>query len=329
MTSTSKLNASATGAGGEIQNLMVEQLAGDLGGVAKLAMPDPIKVTGPLDKPAANGTIKLDGTLDALVPLLAVMNGGAPLPYRGPYTLTQKIGSSQSSEGLAVNLDGSFSAPRFQVLDDAGKTAFEDQVEEKNSIGIYLDKKVATIRALSLSLPRTKRPECGRRRACAELGYGKATQGRKGHLQGQLGRDLEDRLPDDEPRDARELQGPQDRRQIDHTITAGGAFPAKPTVYESMRSLDANGRSASSCSTCRRGRPTRCWTFRSRSRRASSRSSPASPVHARRRPRTATTARPMAAAWPACWVAGRRSGMRRRARQQPFRWQGPRRHRRN
>ena len=132
----------------------MNQLAGDLGGVATIAMPEKITVTSPQDKPQANGAIKLDGTIDALTPLLAVLQGAEPLPYSGTYSLTQKIATVQTKDGLVINLEGNLSAPEFRVVRErqAGVRRL-DRSEEQ--VGANLDTKTATIRTLSVTMPKT------------------------------------------------------------------------------------------------------------------------------------------------------------------------------
>ncbi len=225
----------------QINSITVKTLTGDLGGVAKFAMPDALNVKGPLSKPFVNGSIKLAGTLDALTPLLAVLQGSTALPYSGDYSLVQKISSANGSEGAVINLGGSFDAPTFKMLGENGKPVFEDSVAMKNDIGAYLDKKTATIRTLDLTMPRSTAVGLSVVGRVYNWDTTRTIKDAKIHLVSDtaaLWKLAYPMLSDEQKLAYKDLKT---SGKLDRTINVGGAYPARPTWNESVKSLEADG----------------------------------------------------------------------------------------
>lgn len=139
-----------------VDSLTVSQLSGDLGGVAMLSMPTKIAVTNlQSDKPSANGAIGLTGSLANVTPLLAVVQGGDELPYRGDFAIAQNIATKDNN----VTLKGDITTKQFQVLDasDRSKVVFSEPVVSiSNDLVADLAQKNATINTLSVDMPESK-----------------------------------------------------------------------------------------------------------------------------------------------------------------------------
>ncbi|CAN5459253.1 hypothetical protein BH09PLA1_BH09PLA1_08610 [soil metagenome] len=235
-----KLAASLSNRGDQIDRISVDQLSGDLGGVARLAMPDKLAVTGPMDKPNANGSIKLDGTIDALVPLLAVLQGAEPLPYSGEYLMTQKISTSQASDGVTINVVGNFSAPRFSIK-EGGKTAFEDAIELKNDLSANLDTRSAEIKTLNIAMPRSNALTVNVVGGVSDWEQKRTIKGAKVDLAYDLATLWKIVFPMLSPEMQEQYKLMKVAGKASRTFNVSGAFPNKPTVYESFRSLNADG----------------------------------------------------------------------------------------
>ncbi len=139
-----------------VDSLTISQLTGDLGGVAMLSMPTKIAITNlQSDKPSANGAIGLSGSLANVTPLLAVVQGGDELPYRGDFAIAQNIATKDNN----VTLKGDITTKQFQVLDasDRTKVVFSEPVVTiNNDLVADLAQKNATINTLSVDMPESK-----------------------------------------------------------------------------------------------------------------------------------------------------------------------------
>jgi hypothetical protein len=138
-----------------VDSLTVSQLNGDLGGVATLSMPSKIAVTNlQSEKPSANGAIGLNGSLANVTPLLAVIQGGEELPYRGDFAIAQNIATQNDN----VTLKGDITTKKFEVLDatDRTKVVFaEPVVSISNDLVANVAQKNATINSLAIDMPKS------------------------------------------------------------------------------------------------------------------------------------------------------------------------------
>ncbi len=144
--------AAAMEAGQEIRSINVSQLTGHLG-VAELSMSEPIAITNPTgENMSAKGAVKVTGQIERATELLDVLNGAQPgqgLPYRGDYVLAQAV----STQGQQINLTGSATTTKFQVMGADGKVQFaEDQIDITNNLAVNPTAKVATINDLNVNM---------------------------------------------------------------------------------------------------------------------------------------------------------------------------------
>ena len=135
----------------QVAQIQVKELSGDLGGVAALSMPEAIALTNlTSDKPVANGKIGLNGSLEPLTAMLAVLQGADPMPYRGDYAVAQQV----HTDAGKIALVGDTTINKFIVLGADNKPAFtEDKVVLNNNLLADTNTKTATINALQLSMP--------------------------------------------------------------------------------------------------------------------------------------------------------------------------------
>ncbi|MBC8109386.1 MAG: hypothetical protein H7Z14_22570, partial [Anaerolineae bacterium] len=235
-----KLAASLANKGELVDSITVNELSGDLGGVAMIAMPEKLSVTSPQDKLQANGAIKLDGTIDALVPLLAVLQGAEPLPYSGNYSLLQRISTTRANDGNVINLVGNISVPQFSMK-DGDKTAFEDAIEVKNDLSANLDTETATIKTLNVSMPRSNALVVNTVGSVAKWNTARTISGAKLDLTYDLATLWKIAFPMLSPEMREQYKELKVAGKKTSTFNVSGAFPKKDTVYQSFKSLNADG----------------------------------------------------------------------------------------
>lgn len=160
-----KLNASVKAAqvagktvAQQLQSVEVTVLEGDLGGIARLSMPQKITLTNLADMSnlVASGQIKIDGALaDEESHLLSFLQGAAAPPVRTDgYSVVQTI---STKAGGAISLVGSVIANNLKVLDEQGKVAFtEPQLSIKNDVDANMASQTANVRTLSVEMPQSQ-----------------------------------------------------------------------------------------------------------------------------------------------------------------------------
>ncbi|MGH7175770.1 MAG: hypothetical protein ACREJC_00190, partial [Tepidisphaeraceae bacterium] len=223
----------------QIKQVEVRALSGDVR-VATLSMPQPIRISGSLTRPNATGEIRIVGKLDDLMPLLSVLQDKPPMPYSGEYSLSQKVSSVEQDKDLVINLQGSLSAPRFAILDN-GKPAFEDQIEMKNDVGVYLDSKRANIRTLTLAMPKTNAIAVDLTGRIANWDTRREVRETRLNLKYDLEKLWQIAFPLFDPEMQKTYKELKVAGKFEKTFNISGAFPARPTVNESFASLNADG----------------------------------------------------------------------------------------
>ena len=140
-----------------IKSVKVTQLDGDLG-VATLSMPTPISLSDlSAATPKADGAIAVDGKLDDVTPLLAVLQGGEALPYRGVFALKQKV----ATQGEQIALAGSVDVDNFVVSGvgpdgKRGDVFAEKKIAVRNDLLVTPATETAKINILTVDMPASK-----------------------------------------------------------------------------------------------------------------------------------------------------------------------------
>lgn len=147
-----KLAADIDAAGEKINSIRVGELDGDLH-VARVTMPTPVVITDVLTNPKAAGVVEIDGKLEEITPILAVLQGGDELPYGGQFKVVQKLANA----GDAVQLSGSVDVNDFAMRSaDGSWTQLEKQIAIRNDLSADLAKSNATIKSITIDMPQTK-----------------------------------------------------------------------------------------------------------------------------------------------------------------------------
>ena len=236
----------------QIRAVNVTQLAGSIPGaggakIAALSMPTPIVITDlGAATPTVNGAIKLDGRLDEVTALLAVVQGTPEqLPYSGDYSLAQTV----KTQGQRISLNGEGNVAGLKVRDkaDANHVLFsEDRVNLANQADIALDQKTAIVRSLSVEMPQSQ--ALGVKFNGQVVGWDKART-----IKGvdsdaarlDLTYDLEKLWAIARPMLSPEMQTQYKDLKVKgrytKTFTISGAYPDRPTMPESIASLNADG----------------------------------------------------------------------------------------
>jgi hypothetical protein len=137
-----------------IKSLRVDQLSGNTE-FATFQTSQPVTITSPLSpQPSYGGEFKAQGSIDSLVPLLAVLQGAERLPYGGKFDVTQKLATAGKNSTLvgAMNISG------FQVLDaSTRKPVFtESQIAIRNDVGLDIAGHIASINNFSVDMPQSQ-----------------------------------------------------------------------------------------------------------------------------------------------------------------------------
>ena len=113
-------------AGEKVDNLKIEELSGDLGGLATLTMPEKISITNfSASTPSANGKIALNGTIAKLMEMLSVVQDADPMPYAGDYAIAQNVATDSAG---AITLSGDATINKFAVLSNGKPSFTEDKI---------------------------------------------------------------------------------------------------------------------------------------------------------------------------------------------------------
>jgi hypothetical protein len=234
------------------QAITVSEMSGSLGGVATLSMPQPINATGLADTKQVNasGAVRIEGALEKLTELLAVLQGGQRLPYSGQYVTTQTISSKpgNADQGMAVSLDGDLTATDFKVLNADGKPAVvERQVVLKNGLDAFPDRKLARVRTLTLSMPESNAAGLQFAGEVVDWDTNRFMKGVEGEHRAALllTYDLEKLWPILKP-----MLSPETQESLKTAKIAGkhnqkfeiwGKYPNRPTFAESIKYLNVQG----------------------------------------------------------------------------------------
>ncbi len=235
----------------QIRKISIDPLSGDLGGIAKLSMPKPIEASGidDIEKLTANGSIKLEGTLEALSPLLNVLSG-SPLPYTGSYVTTQTIGTrnTEGTRGTLIALNGDLTANDFTVYDAGGKPSFtEKRVNLRNDIDVFPQAKELIVRQVTLDMPESQAVAMKFVGRVKDWEQNRNITGDKGNDPARLdlGYDLAKLWPIIKPSLSPETQESLKDLKIEgryqKTFNVYGKYPARSTWQESVRYLGADG----------------------------------------------------------------------------------------
>jgi hypothetical protein len=146
---TLKLKASLGGSS-QLESITVDELSGDLR-VAALSMPQKLVLKmGP--KPSYQGAIKLEGKLDDITPLLAVVRGAEPMPYGGAFVVSQQVATR---DGKAT-VSGTADVKDFQVLDGRKAVFTEPQVAIRNDMDVDLTQQKLAVKTFTVEMPTSK-----------------------------------------------------------------------------------------------------------------------------------------------------------------------------
>lgn len=148
-----KLSGELDAAGEAIRSVRVGELSVDLR-VARLSMPTPVTVTDLIATPRAAGAIELTGRLDALAPLLAVLQGSPePLPYGGAFRVRQQVDNAADQ----INLVGEIVVDDFAMLDPASRTwtPVEKQISVRNDLSADLASSSAIVKQITIAMPQS------------------------------------------------------------------------------------------------------------------------------------------------------------------------------
>ncbi len=235
---TFALAATLDTAGDELRSIQITQLAGDLR-VASLSMPAPITVTDLGTNPKASGQIAATGKLEDLAPLLAVLQGGEPLPYAGAFKLDQKLATA----GDTVTLVGGVTLDDFAMKDaDTGKwKPVEKQIAIRNDLSADTAKSNAQIKTLTVEMPQSKA-------LSVNIGGGVSDwvkQRKLENVQMQLAYDWSKlwpiALPMLSPTLQEELKDSKLAGAYNETFALKGSYPADKPFNEAVKSLAADG----------------------------------------------------------------------------------------
>ncbi|WP_428937897.1 hypothetical protein [Fontivita pretiosa] len=223
----------------KIEAIKVDQLSGDLR-IATLSMSEPIVITDPLGRQASYaGAIRASGTIEDATPLLAVLQGGPELPYRGAYQLAQQLGT----RGDVTTLNGSIDVTKFQVLGKDNRPAFtEDRIAVRNDIALNLPKQVLRIANLSIEMPQSQALAVKLVGGVNDWsGARLIAQGTRLQLSYDLARLWTILYPMLSPEQQQNYKDVKIAGKYERTFVLSGAFPARPALAESIASLNADG----------------------------------------------------------------------------------------
>ena len=138
----------------QVDQIRITQLGGDLGGLATLTAPENVVLTNLTgDQPSANGKVGVNGSLEPLTNLLAVIQGADPMPYRGDYAVAQHV----RTDAGKIALTGNATVNKLVVLDAKGQPSFsEDKVVLDNDLVADTNAKTAVINRVALDMATSK-----------------------------------------------------------------------------------------------------------------------------------------------------------------------------
>ncbi|HEY7088698.1 MAG TPA: hypothetical protein VH518_11455 [Tepidisphaeraceae bacterium] len=232
-----KLNANIEGQK-DISAVNVNDLSGDLS-VASISMPEKIVITQPLsDKPSFKGSVKLDGKIEDVTPILAVLQGGEQMPYGGTYALNQQIMTS----GNKPTLKGSIDVSDFRVM-DKGKAVFtEPQLAVRNNLDVDLTNKKIAVQQLTVDMPKSQALSLSFVGGINDWDKDrKIREGTKLDLSYDLAKCWTIVQPMLSPEQQQSLADLKIAGKHQQTFVLSGAYPSRPTMAESIKYLNADG----------------------------------------------------------------------------------------
>jgi hypothetical protein len=236
----------------QIDSLTVQELSGDIPGaggakIATISMPAKLQVSNlSAATPSVNGAVQLDGKIDELTPLLAVLQGSpTQLPYGGDYSMAQNL----TTQGQQILLKGQGGINGLKVKDSAdhNKVIFsEDKVSIANDVQLATDTKTATVRSLTVEMPQSQALAVKFNGQVIDWENARKIKGVSADAAKlDLTYDLEKLWAIAKP-----MLSPEMREQykdmplkgkFSKTFDITGAYPNKPTWQESIATMNMNG----------------------------------------------------------------------------------------
>lgn len=225
-----------------LESLTVSQLAGDLGGLAMLRMPEPVKLSNlTAATPGASGTIALSGNIDRVCRFIEAVTGapaGSGYPYSGEFNLTQSL----TTDGNRITLAGKVDAAPFRVMQDGRAIFSEDRVGIVNNLTVNPSNKVLRDIKVKVSMPTSGALTVDLSGARLEDWEVKR---RLTNFVVKLDYDLAKLWPIVKPMLTPEQQASYAdliiAGKFSKTYTIGGSFPVAPTFGESIKPLTIDG----------------------------------------------------------------------------------------